>query len=256
MRRSSKSISSARSIGLLVLLATVHLGCSQNSSFLKGGTGTSANQAAQMSASTSGGNGDYYGGKPSPGIYHRFDANSVIESLKVTEKSAELLKVEPATGKLSVVQVRLGDIEYAEYLPGRVGIGNGLYTKKSISMAEGVSEAWCRKPGSNAQSGYDVVVEKSAVDRSYRAKFSETVFAKGVSLGERTSLVERVSQDRDSGDRVRYRADGFELEIRFDTFNSVSGKFSGRLRFDQDREVDTAIDCRVGGALENQIPVR
>jgi hypothetical protein len=256
MSLSSNLIETIRSVALFSVLAVALSGCDSSPSSFQVSSDAMTLQTSQVSSATSGGNGDYYGGKPAPGIYQRYDASSVIERLKVTEKFAEIQRVDDRTGNSTVAPINFDKIEFATYLPGRVGFGSGLYTKISVAKNDGVSEAWCRKPGSTGQDGYDVVVERTLTSQSYKARITETLYEKGLYVGDRTALVQPISQDRNSGDRVRYRAEGFELEIRFETFNSVSGKFQGRLRFDQHAQVDTAIDCRVGGALENQIPSR
>lgn len=253
MSRGSNLTDVFRHIVLVFTIIAALPGCSADTSFLSGAEGTPL-PANQMSSTTSGGNGDYYGGKPSPGTYQRFDATTVIERLRITEDSAELMTIDTATKLTSLKTIHFNEIEFAAYFPGHVGVGDGLYTKTPLLVSEGASEAWCRKPGSTSQVGYDVSIGKTVQEQFYRANFSKTMFAKGVCIGEQTAVVEGVVQDRSSIDRVRYRASGFELEIRFDTFNSVSGKFQGRLKFDQDAQVDTPIECRIGGALDSQLP--
>lgn len=97
---------------------------------------TSTATQAKLLQNNSGGNGDYYGGKPDPGVYRRVGSDDECEScktevLQINSSSATLMQKNKTTRTNVRTAVNLDEIEYASYNPGRVGFQDGIYIKTS-----------------------------------------------------------------------------------------------------------------------------
>jgi hypothetical protein len=206
---------------------------------------------------TSGGNGEYYGGKLSAGVYSRPIPNlkcglenslGVIEVSRAGDISGTF--VDPVSCSATKLSLAASDVEQAEYDPTRLGLGEGIYIKKSKL----IDEAWCRTAGSSSTTGYDIVVN---------ADYSKQIFRSSVVAGRMVNgKLEKyvyaspdLRRDVDLDNRIRYRSgesnESFRLDIDTRTFDRTSGKMLAIFKFDSgpfDSEVN--LECRVGGELD------
>lgn len=245
----------------LLFFAAIGLsGCLSNTDI---GQSQSASAKLMLENNSGGGNGDYYGGKPEPGTYSRIDytkiadsfpcrnGSAIVERILVTNEGATLTKQDPATCQIIREDVQFNELEYASYEPGRVGHSEGIYVKSGLWQSGGINEAWCRLEGSNIQSGYDVVVLANYAARHFSAKVTDSRQAGGGITNRREFFVNRVERDIDADARIRYRSEGFELEIDLTTFNVVTGKFRSSIKFEASGiDLKTEIACRISGELE------
>lgn len=213
---------------------------------------------------TSGGNGEPYGGKLTPGNYVRALIDFKCgprKNLGEINVSAQGTITGSFTDPTSCVSIPLdqltsADLEHALYEPNRVGLDEGIYTKVSNSnLSRGlVDEAWCRTPGSSPNMGYDVVIKADYAKNEFRSyvvaaqirrkKLERTEYQSG-----------QLDRDVDVEERIRYRSgeddEVFRVDIDTRTFDRSTGKMAGVLDFETgpfDSEV--AVECRVGGKLD------
>jgi hypothetical protein len=245
---------------LLFLAAVMLPGCLSNTDI---GQNQSASAKLMLENNSGGGNGDYYGGKPEPGIYSRIDysnvtaaipcrnGSAIVEKIQITNDGATLTKRDPATCEIIREDVQFNDLEYASYEPGRVGHSEGIYVKSGLWQSEGINEAWCRLEGSNTQTGYDVIVLANYATRQFSAKVTDSRQTSGGITTRREFFVDRVERDINADARIRYQNQDFELEIDLRAFNGVTGKFRSSIRFEASGlDLRTDIACRISGELE------
>jgi hypothetical protein len=236
---------------------------------------------------SSGGNGEYYGGKPTPGLYVRalpdLKCGGKAENLgeiRITDTKAEAKLVNPQDCSVTQQPLSLAAFEFASYDTGRVGHIEGIYTKvakaigssglsgsgssgssngssngsssgSSNAASPTVEEMWCRKEGSTQRTGFDVVIKADYKNRRFQAfVVSAKVDAKGQIVRETYSAL-NVRRDVELNEKVRYRADDFELDIRTKTFNPTLGTMNGEFKYDLNgQSADMYLLCRLGGELD------
>ncbi len=267
-----------------LVIASILQGCSAGSSKLNQSESV---LAVRNNSSSSGGNGEYYGGKPTPGLYVRAlpdlkcggKADNLGE-IRITDTKAEAKLVNPQDCSVTQQTLSLTAFEFASYDTGRVGHIEGIYTKvakaigSSGSSGSGssgssngssgsssggssngasptVEEMWCRKEGSTQRTGFDVVIKADYKNRRFQAfVVSAKVDAKGQVVRETYSAL-NVRRDVELNEKVRYRADDFELDIRTKTFNPTLGTMNGEFKYDLNgQSADMYLLCRLGGELD------
>lgn len=239
---------------------------------------STAKQESTLASGVNGGNGTPYGGKLTPGTYVRALTEQLCGSqiknlgeIVVTEDSVTGTIMNTETCTSVDVNLDTRDLEFAEYSEGRIGYFDGIYTDTKIKSGnsgnsgssentqvikhDGIDEVWCRKEGSAANVGFDIVIKAD-----YK-KGEFTSIAASATMGTDGLITEQQYQplvvDRrfDDMDRVRYRANNFELEIRQRSFNKGSGLMEGDLTYHLNgMATDMRINCRLGGELDVMIP--
>ena len=207
----------------------------------------------------SSGNGEYYGGKPQPGLYQRKVAATncaaspeVLGEVLVSETGAVEKIMDPKTCAVQTQALTFDQLAYANYFTGRVGHLEGLYTKSQPSDNGTVEEAWCRGISSTNNTGFDVVIRADYKNRIFQA---HVVSAKA----DRNGVIVRkehppltVSRRADQGSRIRYRAEEqFEIDIETSLTNPWGGTMRGEFKYEINGfDSEQWLDCRLGGALD------
>lgn len=211
-----------------------------------------------------GGNGQHYDGKIRPGRYVRQvvgnfcgDKNlRTVGEIIVTETDATGKFIDPVSCQSSNVNIDLAEFEYSQFQEGRVGLIEGIYSlQEATQSVAGTDEVWCRKEGSSSTVGYDIVIKVDPKGKSYTAlRASATQDASGQIVRKEFAPL-RVERRFEDMDRVRYRASGFELEIRRRDYNSRTGLMEGEFVFTSEGIIDDMkINCRLGGELDVMMP--
>lgn len=238
---------------LMMVLSVGLTGCLPNEGVGQNGA---EKPKLELQNSSGGGNGDYYGGKPEPGTYSRVATlnpcgSLISEKIQISATNATLMKRDPITCQVVRQEVDFNDLEYATYEPGRVGHSEGIYVKSGVLQTQGINEAWCRLEGSNTRTGYDVIVTANYASRKFAAKVTDSQLLRNGETTRREFLVDQIERDIQADNRIRYRNTDFVLEIDLTKFNSVTGKFSSRVKFDASGiDMVTSIGCRLSGELE------
>lgn len=228
-------------------------------------TNPSEKQNLAPLSQVNGGNGTPYGGKIRPGTYVRTSTEKFCGSqiknlgqIVVTETSVTGNIIDGLTCTSVAVNLDLKDLEFASYIDGRVGYFEGIYSSTNDNEAANkdvVDEVWCRKEGSESSVGFDVIIKADYKKRVFTTiAASATMGADGATTQQQYQplVVDRIFDDMD---RVRYRTDGFELEIRQRSFNKQTGLMEGDLRYRLNgMDTDMRINCRLGGELDVMIP--
>ncbi len=258
-------------LGCLILII-FNQNCIATGNRLSTSSKSTVKQDPALSSGVNGGNGTPYGGKLRPGTYVRPLTEQICGS-EIKNLGEIVVTEESVTGKIinsesciSVdVNLDIRDLEFAEYSEGRIGYFEGIYSDTKIKSGksentqavenDGIEEVWCRKEGSAANVGFDIVIKAD-----YK-KGEFTSIAASASMGSDGQITEQRYQpllvDRrfDDMDRVRYRATNFELEIRQRSFNKGSGLMEGDLTYALNGiNTDMRISCRLGGELDVMIP--
>lgn len=207
-----------------------------------------------------GGNGQHYGGKIKPGKYVRelttkFCGNDIknLGVINVTENSASGVMVDPNTCESIEVSFDLDELDHAEYQQGRIGYLEGIYSeRKDDSNIPGYDEVWCRKEGSSSVVGFDVVVKADYKKREFTSLVTSASPKSDGSIDVVNYAPQKLERRFEEGERLRYRASDFELEIRERDLVEGTGLMRGELSFSKngiDVE-EIRINCRLGGELD------
>ncbi len=240
-----------------IILALLTFSCTQSGKGLSTGSESSTTQSARsgIAPSTDSGNGTQYDGKIQPGRYVRAKAGEVcgpqiknLGEITVTETSAYGKVLDVSTCSENIVQFELASLEHSNFLTGRLGYVEGIY---SIPKKDEVDEVWCRKEGSTNSVGFDIVVKADFKNQIFSAITASSVKDSQGRLVESKYEPLNVSRRFEEMDRVRYRADGFDLEIRRRDYNAQTGLMQGNLKFERNGlHEDIRINCRLGGELD------
>ena len=214
-----------------------------------------------------GGNGTQYDGKILPGTYVRQLTDqfcgSEIENLGeiiVTETQATGRLIDPSTCAAQDLNINLNTIEQASYQQGRIGFLEGIYSTQveevNQQKVEGIDEVWCRKEGSTSATGLDIVVKADYQSGNFQAVVASAKTLADGSVSEVQHAPFEITERRfEDMDRVRYRAPGFELEIRRRDFDQKTGLMRGDLLYAREgMNENISIYCRLGGQLDVMIP--
>lgn len=239
--------------GCLVMML-FHLNCTGTVNYMNGADQASSLKNAGLDES---GNGHPYGGKIIPGLYIRPLTEKLcgphfknLGEIMVSSTRVRGTLVSTETCTQTAVDLSFADLEFAEYKQGRVGFLEGIY---SLSKSE-IDEVWCRREGSSSAVGLDVVIRADYKKSIFTAvAVSATVDSNGA-IVSKAYEPQHVSRKFEDMERVRYRAEGFELEIRRRSFNSQTGMMEGDLEYETNGiNTDVKINCRLGGELDVMI---
>ena len=252
-----------------LLLITLNQNCIDPGNSLDTSNTSTEKQVPALTSGVNGGNGTPYGGKLRPGTYVRplteqFCGPQIknLGEIVVTEDAVTGKIINSETCASVEINLDTRELEFAEYNEGRIGYFEGIYSSTKtnpentqVKKIDGVEEVWCRKVGSASTVGFDIVIKadyKKGVFTSYAA--SASMGSDGVITDQNyQSMV--VDRKFDDMDRDRYRADGFELEIRQRSYNKGSGLMEGDLTYHLNgMATDMRINCRLGGELDVMIP--
>ncbi len=250
-------------LGCLVLIL-FGINCSKSVNNMSG-----ASQATLMKngGTDESGNGQPYGGKILPGVYVRQLTEKICGShiknlgeITVTDNNASGKLVDVSTCSLVDVNLNLKEIEYAEYKQGRIGYFEGIYMQvksdSSINIdVAGIDEIWCRKEGSSSTIGFDVVIKADYSKKIFTAVTASAIADSNGLIVNKLYKPQAVERRFEDLERVRYRADGFDLEIRRRDYNSLTGMMQGELVYELNGLNSTLkLNCRLGGELDVMIP--
>jgi hypothetical protein len=210
----------------------------------------------------SSGNGEYYGGKPEPGIYARTVPSPVCGGVKnigqvvVTDTHADGTFVNPSDCSVSKQRLDLRQFVFAAYTKSRLGLQEGIFVKvgkKPIVARSGAQEeVWCRNPTSSVLTGLDVVIRGESGGNAWSVTVVTSSYDKAGNLVTRESQPTAVAREIELRERVRHRsADGFRMEIRTRTFNQSLGTMIGQFRDERNGYTsEVELNCRTGGDLD------
>lgn len=247
-----------------LILILFNMNCSKNVDNMN--TADQASSFKSISTDESG-NGHPYGGKILPGLYVRQLTEKIcgphiknLGEITVTDKDAKGKLLDVSTCSLVDVNLSLNEFEYAEYKQGRIGYFEGIFSqgnaKNPVSDdVVGIDEVWCRKEGSSSAIGFDVVIKADYNKKVFTAVAASAIVESNGLLTNKTYKPQTVSRRFEDLERVRYRADGFDLEIRRRSFKSVTGMMQGDLVYELNGlNNELKLNCRLGGELDVMIP--
>jgi hypothetical protein len=232
----------------------------------KSGTSSSADQnqsskEVSLQAGMSGsGNGEYYGGKPQPGLYLREVPNTgcassptVLGEVRVSETEATEKLVDPKTCKVSFQTVKFDQLSYASYFTGRVGHIEGIYSKKTQQNAGTMEEAWCRGVSSTINTGFDVMIRADYTNRIWQAfVVSAKPDRNGVIVRKEHPAITIQDRRFRAGERIRYKVEEqFEIDIEVSALNPWAGTMRAEFKYNINGfDAEQWLDCRLGGIAD------
>lgn len=203
----------------------------------------------------SNGNGGHYGGKLENGTYARVIPDSqcgtqTMGEVIVSDEGILSRELDTNSCQVSETQIDLGLMDYALYLQGRVGLSEGLYTKREETpVLNANEEVWCRGEDSGPSSGFDVVIKADYQNRKFEAHVVSATQNRDGSIEKQVRAPISVSRDLDMFERARYRSGGFELDIRTNSPAQWAGTIQADLELG---DQDYRLYCRLGGQLDRK----
>ncbi len=232
------------------------------------GPGTSGQAAQDKTGAATGlasidlnntGNGEYYGGKPQPGLYVRQVPDTkcpasptVLGEVLVTNDGATEKVLNPKTCAVTTQSLNFEQLAYANYFTGRVGHAEGLYAKESSQNSGVVEEAWCRGISSTRATGFDVVIRADYKNRIYTAHVVSAKADKNGVIVRKEQAPIVIGRRFEAGERIRYRTEeNFEIDIQTSVVNPWAGTMRGEFKYDMNGfDSEQWLECRLGGALD------
>ena len=240
-----------RSAILLPVALLIFTACSSG---LQSGTSNSTPVGKSFGGSVnSGGNGEFYDGKPDPGLYLRTlpgDAcgSKTIGEVLVTDFSIHAKSTDPKTCRVTTSEISPRSVEVANYNRAQLGLAEGIYARDGATG--GVVEAWCRSEDSNSITGFDVLIQANYATRTYTARVSSQDKAhEPLSILRLNPKPEMISKRG----VVKYASanDGFQLAIEPKTYDPVTGKMKALFQYKMlGFDVRLHWFCRLGGELD------
>jgi hypothetical protein len=217
-------------------------------------------QQAGISGGT-GGNGDFYEGKPEPGTYYRTAPDSrcnplgilgatvkVLSSIMITDTAAFISELNLTTCNTSNRELTFDELEQSIYNRDYLGFSEGIYEKQDLLNLLTLNETWCQVQ--TDAYAIDVVVQTNALGLLPQATQYSAIRNLDQTITVNPSGSFNVSRTYSSS-VVTYTAADFALSVDTSQPLSADGKRSGHVQTTLDgNAVSTDVECRSGGLLD------